>query len=431
MTTPKSAPPSAETVPISAPQDGTSSAASPRTPYVPEKKTPSFSLRENARVLVMGAGVALILLLLALNGVTHKSRSVRSEFPSGQQRSDLAANESAIPASVTPIMEIGALARAEDARAMTVNALQIEQTAARKPSPVSAPALKLASVPPLEDRSWQPPLYPGNARNLATSEAPVSRPENHKQERQLADKNSLVFIAKTSALAPRREPEILMSSPEHIALPAGSRLRAKLESAINSAVQAPVVAVIEYNYERNGEIVVPAGARATGKLISADRSGTVEIRFDSLLFPYAVPIAFDAIATDLRMRPLRGHVEGTKTGRNFLVRSAAGIGELASTLLGRGSLNRPFSEDDLLRERLSTNIGQAADQQISNTALSARLVVSLEAGTEIYIVLEKRVTDHEQRAPQPMNSSSQNLDELRQLLELQRELNASVKVAVN
>jgi len=425
MTTPKSATPFPEALPMSAPPDATASRTSRGAPYVPEKRTPNLSLRDNARVLVMGVGVVLILLLLALNGITHKSRAVtKSRVSNGQQGSDVAASQSATPASVTPIMEIGASPREDDARAMRVNALQIDQTASRKPSPVSAPQLNLASVPRLEDRSWQPPPYPGNARNLATSEAPASKPEN-KQEPKFADRDSLVFINKTSASVPRREPETLAPAQEQIGLPAGSRLRAKLVSAINSAVQAPIVAVIEYNYERNGEIVVPAGARATGKLLSADRSGTVEIRFESLLFPHAAPVAFDAVATDLQLRPLRGHVEGTNTGRNFLVRSAAGIGEVASTLVGRGSLNRPFSEDDLLRERLSTNIGQAADQQISSSALGSRLVVSLEAGTEIYLVLEKASPEHRQSVPQQTNSSRQSLDELRQLLELQRELNAA------
>ena len=421
MTMPKSELPSPET--ISAPPGTTSAKVSSAAPYVPEKRTSNFSLRDNARVLVMGAGVVLILLLLALNGMTHKSRAVtKSPLPNGQMQSEI---ESATPAaSITPIMEIGALPREDEARAMMVNASQIDQTANRKPSPFPAPPLKLASVPPFEDRSWQPPPYPGNAHNLAASDAVASKREEHKAERQFPDRDSLVFINKTSAASPPREQGTVAPSQEQIGLPAGSRLRAKLESAINSAVQAPVLAVIEYNYERNGEIVVPAGARATGKLVTADRSGTLEIRFDSLLFPYAAPVALDAIATDLQIRPLRGHIEGTKTGRNFLVRSAAGIGELASTLIGRGSLNRPFSEDDLFRERLSTNIGQAADQQISNAALSSRLVVSLEAGTEIYLVLEKASPEHRQSVPQQTNSSRQSLDELRQLLELQRELNA-------
>src|SRR5690349_16544496 len=161
MTTPKSATPFPEALPMSAPPDATASRTSRGAPYVPEKRTPNLSLRDNARVLVMGVGVVLILLLLALHGITHKSRAVtKSPVSNGQQGSDVAASQSATPASVTPIMEIGASPREDDARAMRVNALQIDQTASRKPSPVSARQLNLASVPRLEDRSWQPPPYP-------------------------------------------------------------------------------------------------------------------------------------------------------------------------------------------------------------------------------------------------------------------------------
>src|SRR5690242_14835125 len=315
MTTPKSATPFPEALPISAPPDATASRTSRGAPYVPEKRTPNLSLRENARVLVMGAGVVLILLLLALNGITHKSRAgIKSPLLNAQMRSDVTVNESPTAASLTPILEMGAMPREEDARPSMVNASQIDQTANRKPSPVPAPALKLASIPPIEDRSWQPPPYRGDARNPVISEALASQQQEHKTERQSFDRDSLVFINKAGASAPPRN-DILVPSEEQIGLPAGSRLRAKLEAAINSAVQAPVVAVIEYNYERNGEIVVPAGSRATGKLVSTDRSGTVEIRFDSLLIPYAAPIALDGIATDLKIRPLLGHVKGTKTGK--------------------------------------------------------------------------------------------------------------------
>jgi len=55
-------------------------------------------------------------------------------------------------------------------------------------------------------------------------------------------------------------------------LPPGTRLVARLESAVSTGVKEPVVAVIEYNFEREGEIVVPAGAKAIGQLRHADRS---------------------------------------------------------------------------------------------------------------------------------------------------------------
>lgn len=46
-----------------------------------------------------------------------------------------------------------------------------------------------------------------------------------------------------------------------------------------------MLAVIEYNYEREGEIIVPAGAKAVGHIQQADRSGYMTIQFDSLMSP--------------------------------------------------------------------------------------------------------------------------------------------------
>ena len=79
------------------------------------------------------------------------------------------------------------------------------------------------------------------------------------------------------------------AGPEGISLdsllPAGTRLIARLESPASTAVAAPVVAAIEYNYEQDGEIVVPAGSKALGKIEQANSSGYVSLRFDRIEFP--------------------------------------------------------------------------------------------------------------------------------------------------
>ena len=103
-----------------------------------------------------------------------------------------------------------------------------------------------------------------------------------------------------------------------LGLATGTRLRARLESAASTAVRTPVLAVIEYNYERDGEILVPAGARVIGHMQDADRSGYVRIEFDSLMMPDGAAMPIQAVATDLEMRPLKGKVEGKNTGKNVL-----------------------------------------------------------------------------------------------------------------
>jgi hypothetical protein len=94
--------------------------------------------------------------------------------------------------------------------------------------------------------------------------------------------------------------------------------------------------------------------------------------------------------------------------------------------LGRGNLNQPLSESDLMRERVSNNIGEAGDEQISRMAVTQHIVVTISADTPIYIVLEQTPksnaswTQSRLHSTQPGNSP--NAEELQQLLQLQREL---------
>ena len=146
------------------------------------------------------------------------------------------------------------------------------------------------------------------------------------------------------------------------------------------------------------------------------------------MLPDGSTIIMEAAATDLEMRPLKGKVEGKHTGKNILVRSLAGVGEIAATLGGRGSLNQSLSEGDLLREKVSNNMGQSSDQEVARLTITEHLVVSVPADTEIYVVLEKATKQdiQERRAQLPtraQTANQPNTEELRQLLQLQRELN--------
>jgi hypothetical protein len=214
-----------------------------------------------------------------------------------------------------------------------------------------------------------------------------------------------------------------------LGLATGTRLRARLDSAASTAVRAPVLAVIEYNYEQGGEIIVPAGAKAVGHIREADRSGYVDLQFDSLLMPDGSSVPIEAAATGLDLRPLKGKVEGKNTGKNVLVRSLSGIGQAGSLFLGQGSLNQPLSESDLMRERAASNIGETGDEEVSRLAVNRQIVVTVSAGVPIYVVLQQTPTSNQPLAQMsPRNSStanSSNADQLRQLLQLQQELNQS------
>ena len=173
----------------------------------------------------------------------------------------------------------------------------------------------------------------------------------------------------------------------------GTRIQAKLETQISSAVQAPVVAVVEYTYAIGDKVVVPAGARVYGQLQQADRSGLISVKFDEIELLDGAREKIDAIGTGLDLDPLKGAVSGQNTGKNFLVRTASGISSVAAMLVGNNT-SASFSEDDLLRERVAQNIGTAGDSEVMSLAAKSRVVVSVPADTKIYIVFTK----HEQNS---------------------------------
>ena len=402
------------------------------TPYVPQKEKPKSALKDNAGILAIGAGLVVVILLLAFQGISHqylpaKQAPATKSSPSQTQ----SASSDHSPASITPIMETSRTP-AQETDGTQISPDQIAHTAAKAPKP--SPGKDLASVAPFNAaQQWQPAPYRPQAQPANNTEPPAASPINNnaRGERDSLDKASLVFVRNASASAAISRAQTTVIAPDlGIGLAPGTRLRARLEAAVSTAVRTPVVAVIEYNYEQNGEIVVPAGAKAFGHLEAADRSGYLGIHFDSLLMPDGSTVALEAAATDLQLQPLRGKVEGKHTDKNILVRSFAGVGEIAATLVGRGSLNQPLSEGDLLRERVTNNIGQASDQTVANLALTEHIIVSVPADTEIYVVLQKpvkQVVEQSQTQPQTSQAVSQpNIEELRQLLQLQREMNQSL-----
>jgi hypothetical protein len=397
------------------------------TPYVPQKDKAKPSLKDNGGLLVIGAGIVLVLLLLAFNGISRRSSPTQKTSGADRKQRTQTPSSGRAPASMTPILDTGR-SPAQDADGNLVNPGQIGRTATKQVKP--SPGTNLRSVRPFDNpQQWQPaPFQPGSQpADLGGSSAVTAGAAETKSEHDAMDKASLVFVKNNSSAAMSAKSQNSDAAIDWgIGLAPGTRLRARLESAVSTAVRTPVVAVIEYNYEQNGEIVIPAGAKAFGHLEAADRSGYVGIRFDSLMMPDGSLVSIEAAATDLQLRPLRGKVEGKHTGKNILVRSFAGLGEITATLVGRGSLNEPLSEGDLLRERLSNNIGQSSDQTVANLALTEHIVALVPADTEIYVILQKPAKENVQRPrPQPLSQtgSQPGIEELRQLMQLQRELN--------
>jgi len=246
---------------------------------------------------------------------------------------------------------------------------------------------------------------------------------------------SLVFVRAAQSAAPSFQRSPIAEGTLVDMLPAGTRLVARLEAPVSSAVPAPVIAVVEYNYERKGEIVLPVGSRVFGKLSHVSPFGFVGFQFDRLETPEGTVEKIDAMSMDLKFGPIKGNVSGRNRGKNFLVRSVTGIGTVAAYIVGgqgKTGFNGPMSENSLLRERLADNIGMAGQDEINTLAANQTIVVTVPGNTRFYIVTEKGSS--EQEAGRLVNRTGAengsfaadkvpSLEELHQLIQLRNELN--------
>ena len=257
-------------------------------------------------------------------------------------------------------------------------------------------------------------------------------------------KASLVFVRSTTGTREMTaggalvQPAILPQTSDFNALPAGTRLVARLQTPVSSAVKTPVIAAIEYNYERDGEIMIPAGTKAFGELEQANEHGIVGIHFTAIQMPDQSMQRIDGRAMSLRYEPLRGNVTGRNTGKRFLVRAMTGVGTIAAATVGVRTgtgLSEPISNNVLLRERVANNVAIGGEQQLAEMAYHQNIIVTVPGNTRFYLVLAKPTGNHvggsTPGAPIPANdagtqgfsvASQTNAQELRELLELKREL---------
>jgi hypothetical protein len=168
----------------------------------------------------------------------------------------------------------------------------------------------------------------------------------------------------------------------------GTRIMAKLQTEISSADPTTVVAVVQYTYAIGDQVIVPAGALIFGQLTHADISGYVGVKFNEIQLADGPKEKIDAVGKALDMGPIKGTVTGKNTGKNFAIRAASGIGSVAAMLVGNNT-SSSFSEQDLLRERIAQNIGNAGDSELLGLNANSRVTVSVAAETQIYVVFTK------------------------------------------
>jgi hypothetical protein len=242
-------------------------------------------------------------------------------------------------------------------------------------------------------------------------------------------KSSIVFMrspdSTTPAVATRST--VTSASEQTSLLPPGTRLAARLEAAATTALKMPAVASIEYNYERDGMIVVPAGTKVFGDVQQVSSEGYVNIRFHTLRMPDGREEAIEGTGVSLDQKPLKGQVSGKNTGRKVLSRTLSGVGTVAAYVVGGGAgLGRTITGETLLRDRLASNVALAGEQELANAAYSQNISVTVPANTRFYVLLQKpAVATSPSRVDGTAARSAElpTAQELRELMELRREIN--------
>jgi len=355
------------------------------------KKGPGPSGGHLAMMLIVAGTLAVLAIaMVALLSTTGKSRKRTLEEAgkpnlgqahTGTTSEDLVPNNKVKP---TPngASESGAVNASDIERTKSPHLAQFQTLGRSAQPPKSLGGIGKFEEPDTNPNShgkWTPPPYGSdNAQNQ----------QGEKKAEDALSQPSLVFTAHEQPGA-HSGSEGQTTGPNNLGLEPGYRVAARLESMASTAVHAPVVAVVEYNYERDGEVIIPAGARVVGKITQADPSGLMNITFSYIEFPDGSSVPIDAVGTDMNLQAIKGQVTGRQRGKSMLVRSLSGIGETAAMMVGAPNANSAFSEDDLLRMQVANNIGNAGDEQIMRMLTVEHIVISVPAGTEVYVVFEK------------------------------------------
>jgi hypothetical protein len=425
------------------------------------KPFPHRSTQDRVRPLFLGVvGVAVVIVVLL--GMLSTPISVKRQQQVADRRApNLGRPQSTEPAtaeadkatrSVTPLLRAEVQSERDTQRDLvTEKDLQSSPnngSSAAGTSATLAPAPTAPKVLPRPASLGQIEFSDGphgKRESLAEVEARIARlegrnernPKTDAEAPKSPDKVSLVYVQSGTNQPAQRmgdagtvTTDVRNNETHLLSLPAGTRLLARLQSTITTAVTAPVVATVEVNYERQGAIVVPAGAKAFGKIEQANSSGHVNVAFDEIQTADGSHWKIEGISQALDFGPLKGKVEGRKGTARFVTRTITGVGVVAAQAVGlRGGFSAPINNSVLVRDRLATNIAQAGEQQVQQLALNTNLAVTVPASTRFYVVLRKHV--HQDSSTQlrepgpdginPLGGQARTQAELRELRSLRQE----------
>ncbi len=351
---------------------------------------------DKRKLIMLGGGLLVAGLFFAFTAIVGKGPVKKRPQSVPQQASQQTPDRP--KGSVTPLMEPVRKPSADDANGqLAPGDIKRTQTSNRASTPdvpsstgkrsAKPSAGSLASVPSFSDtqQRWEEPRPYGGSGEQAPSQT--------QQQQSMLKEASLVFVrsqTQNTQGADLKQAQDADDGPV-LEMAPGTRILAKLQTEISSADPTTVVAVVQYTYAIGDQVIVPAGALIFGQLTHAVISGYVGVKFNEIQLADGPKEKIDAVGKALDMGPIKGTVTGKNTGKNFAIRAASGIGSVAAMLVGNNT-SSSFSEQDLLRERIAQNIGNAGDSELLGLNANSRVTVSVAADTKIYVVFTK----HEQ-----------------------------------
>jgi len=386
---------------------------------VPDSRDLKSAERTRGLVILVGASVACLFLFVGLFTTDADStKKPRGTSPNLGRPSSVPANPEAAQRSAVPQLTVNQQPNEEPNELTEQDLLGTmrNRAAALPPDPPSvnptkplpSPARDLASAnfsdPALMEayrrQNVAPPRQPGNVTNweeaISEYQSRQQKPANAqpavppaKEVPQLG-KSSLIFVRSQTAVAAGAQqvrPVIRRVGGRY--LPQGTALIARFQHGVSSAAKAPVIAVVEYNYEDNGQILVPAGTKAYGELTGATPQGWVTLKFHSLEFPNGEVEEIAGTALGMQRQALRGNVSGQNHGKRFLTRALTGVGTIAAFAVGGRGLTGGIDNSILLRERIASNVALAGEQEMARLAYQQNIVVTVPANTRFYLVLNE------------------------------------------
>jgi len=236
---------------------------------------------------------------------------------------------------------------------------------------------------------FQPTPYQGAGSNSYAGVVLPSSGTGTEMMREYTEQVSKPSLIFTSQATPAKTGtgvtgQTTNDSITNFGLEPGFHVSAHLESSVSTFGNVPAVAIVEYNYIRNGQILIPAGSRIVGRLSGGSATGVVSLAFTEVYLPDGSRAPISAVGLDPTLKPIKGKVTGRNTGKAFLLASVTSVGSLGAGFLGTGNQSA-VTQQSLARDQISSNIGRAGDQVVQSMVVNSQVVVTVSSGTLIEV----------------------------------------------